>query len=459
MPYLKIVLLFISLARLRYCFSQQINSTSQNCTVVEPVYQWVWRPDRITGSYRWEIVCVNCTTSGQDDGTNNFHPPNRTIPINSYISDPVRDSRLIVRSSKPFNGETPVELLSKSYYTPNEIFYVRNNHPVPVVDVEDYHLCITGIGVTPTNLTLSQLKASFARKTITSVLQCAGSRRAEMDDLRPVAGTKWGGGAVGNAFWTGADFKSVLAYASFDLRNYPNLANIHVQFEGLDHDPVTLKRYGASIPVKYLLDGNFEPLLAYEMNGSPLPRDHGFPLRIILPGIVGVRSVKWLWKVTISDHESDTPYQKEKYKAFSPSILSTTVTKTNYERTLPIYDLPVTSYITSHKDGGSVQRGLGLVTGYAYSGGGRFIQRVEVSTDRGDTWIEAEIGPDLTKKWLKSWTWVLWHATMAFVPGWQEVWVKAVDDGNNQQPQEIKSVWNFEGYLTNTYHKIVLYGN
>lgn len=135
------------------------------------------------------------------------------------------------------------------------------------------------------------------------------------------------------------------------------------QFEGLDHDPVTLKRYGASIPVKYLLDGNFEPLLAYEMNGSPLPRDHGFPLRIILPGIVGVRSVKWLWKVTISDHESDTPYQKEKYKAFSPSILSTTVTKTNYERTLPIYDLPVTSYITSHKDGGSVQRGLGLVTG------------------------------------------------------------------------------------------------
>ncbi|OXA45086.1 putative sulfite oxidase, mitochondrial [Folsomia candida] len=386
MPYLKIVLLFISLARLRYCFSQQINSTSQNCTVVEPVYQWVWRPDRITGSYRWEIVCVNCTTSGQDDGTNNFHPPNRTIPINSYISDPVRDSRLIVRSSKPFNGETPVELLSKSYYTPNEIFYVRNNHPVPVVDVEDYHLCITGIGVTPTNLTLSQLKASFARKTITSVLQCAGSRRAEMDDLRPVAGTKWGGGAVGNAFWTGADFKSVLAYASFDLRNYPNLANIHVQFEGLDHDPVTLKRYGASIPVKYLLDGNFEPLLAYEMNGSPLPRDHGFPLRIILPGIVGVRS-------------------------------------------------------------------------YAYSGGGRFIQRVEVSTDRGDTWIEAEIGPDLTKKWLKSWTWVLWHATMAFVPGWQEVWVKAVDDGNNQQPQEIKSVWNFEGYLTNTYHKIVLYGN
>lgn len=111
----------------------------------------------------------------------------------------------------------------------SEIFYVRNNHPVPVVDVEDYHLCITGIGVTPTNLTLSQLKASFARKTITSVLQCAGSRRAEMDDLRPVAGTKWGGGAVGNAFWTGADFKSVLAYASFDLRNYPNLANIHVQ--------------------------------------------------------------------------------------------------------------------------------------------------------------------------------------------------------------------------------------
>lgn len=112
--------------------------------------------------------------------------------------------------------------------------------------------------------------------------------------------------------------------------------------------------YGASVPLSYLLDGNFDAILAYEMNDKPLPLDHGFPIRVILPGIVGARSVKWLGRIIISDEESQSPWQQRDYKVFSPSVTLETV---DFAAAPAISDTPVTSYICSHADGDRIKKG------------------------------------------------------------------------------------------------------
>jgi len=127
-----------------------------------------------------------------------------------------------------------------------------------------------------------------------------------------------------------------------------------IQFDGLDTDQ-SGECYGASVPLSYLLDGNFDAILAYEMNDKPIPIDHGFPIRIVLPGIVGARSVKWLSRVSISDEESQSPWQQRDYKVFSPSVSLETV---DFSATPAIMDTPVTSYICSHNTGDKVPKGL-----------------------------------------------------------------------------------------------------
>jgi sulfite oxidase len=121
----------------------------------------------------------------------------------------------------------------------------------------------------------------------------------------------------------------------------------------LDSDP-SGECYGASVPLSYILDENFEAILAYEMNGKPLPLDHGFPIRIVLPGIVGARSVKWLSKIIISEQESQSPWQQRDYKVFSPSVTMDTV---DFSLAPAIMDTPVTSYICSHENGDTVPQG------------------------------------------------------------------------------------------------------
>lgn len=112
--------------------------------------------------------------------------------------------------------------------------------------------------------------------------------------------------------------------------------------------------YGASIPLSYLLDENFDAVLAFEMNDKPLPIDHGFPVRIVLPGVVGARSVKWLSKISISSQESSSPWQQRDYKVFSPSVSLETV---DFSAAPAISDTPVTSYLCSHENGQTVKKG------------------------------------------------------------------------------------------------------
>ncbi|OXA55992.1 putative sulfite oxidase, mitochondrial [Folsomia candida] len=367
-----------------------------------------------------------------------------------FKNEPKRHPVLKQRSLKPFNGETPPSILAEQFYTPNDVFYVRNHLPVPQVDVKSYCLEIEGISIKSSSLRLDDVK-KFPKVTIAATIQCGGNRRSDMSKAKPSAGLAWSGGAIGNAKWTGASLKDILKKAGFDPKKYPHPEKVHVQFEGLDSDQ-SGECYGASIPLTYFLDENFEPVLAYEMNDKSIPIDHGFPLRVILPGIVGARSVKWLSRIIISNQESQSLWQQRDYKVFSPSV---TMESVDFNSAPAIMDTPVTSYICSHEDGQVVAQGNIKMQGYAFSGGGRGIVRVEISKNRGNTWEVATIKHKAPSA-ARNWAWVMWEAEVAVNKQDKEIWVKAVDTGYNQQPEDFKNVWNYRGLVSTAYHKITL---
>uniref|UniRef100_A0A4W6F3D2 sulfite oxidase n=1 Tax=Lates calcarifer TaxID=8187 RepID=A0A4W6F3D2_LATCA len=232
-----------------------------------------------------------------------------------YSSDPERHPVLRINNLKPFNAEPPPEILSDSYITPSAIFFKRNHLPVPRVDLASYRLHVEGLPGGELTLSLEDLKTRFPKHTITATLQCAGNRRSEMNKVKQVKGLNWGIAAISNATWSGAKLRDVLLAAGYG----PDVAKWarHVQFEGLDKD-VTGTTYGASIPLNKAVSEEGDVLLAYEMNGEELPADHGFPVRVVVPGTVGARNVKWLGKIIVSAEESSSHWQQNDYKGFSP---------------------------------------------------------------------------------------------------------------------------------------------
>lgn len=388
-----------------------------------------------------------------------------------YAADPARHPALLVRSEKPFNAEPPPGLLVATQRTPNEIFYVRNHLPVPVVDVESYRLEVCDArGVALGSYSLEELKQKFRSYTVDASIQCAGNRRNEMSNVKSVKGGAWDYMAISNASWTGVRLRDVLGDSGVDVGNFGNaeetnktdLSKIaHVQFEGLDADPLTKQSYGASVPID-VVQRVPDVLLAFEMNGETLPRDHGFPLRAIVPGIVGARQVKWVGKVSLSEDESLSHWQRNDYKGFCPSVDWDTV---DFTAAPAIQELPVVSAICSQvvNDDGSV-----TVKGYAWSGDGKGIIRVDVSGDGGNTWQVAELLPRSSEcensdsnsgRWNhrrnQIYDWTRWSAEVKGSPGSHgELVCKAVDSSYQTQPERVESIWNLRGVLNNSWHRV-----
>lgn len=368
-----------------------------------------------------------------------------------YAADPKRHPALRPTSVKPFNAEPPLSILVDSYITPSDVFYVRNHLPVPVIDPKEYELELLGIGVDETTLSLDDLK-KFPKRTVTTTIQCAGNRRSEMVKLKPIKGLNWGAAAIGTATWSGALLTDVLKHAGFD-GSKADAVN-HVQFEGYDLDP-SGSPYGASIPKEKALDPNEDVILAYEMNGRPLPPDHGFPVRVIVPGVVGARNVKWVNRIVLSEEESPSHWQQNDYKGFPPHVDWDTV---DFKTAPAIQDLPVQSAICDPTEGDEVKAIDGKVTvrGYAWSGGGRGIVRVDVSVDGGENWNTAELEPSIMKLH-RCWAWTLWKVEIPVTKlqsSKPEVCCRAVDSAYNTQPEFVGPIWNLRGVLTNSWHRV-----
>lgn len=394
-----------------------------------------------------------------------------------FADDPERHPGLITLTAKPRNAETPGHAMVADFLTPNELFYVRNHMWVPTVaeNPDNHTLTVELTDGTTKEYTLGDLKARFPTRKVTAALQCSGNRRRHMSEGsgRKANGLPWNVGAISNACWEGVLLSEVLADAGFDLPSGMTGESEakHVQFSGLE-------TYGASIPIKKAIDPQGDVLLAFSMNGQPLPRDHGFPLRAIVPGHVAARSVKWLSRVSLSDEESTSQWQRRDYKCFGPNQ-----TDVDWDTAPAIQELPVQSAITECKLGGwtkpapqnNTPSKEASLSGYAYSGGGRSIVRVDVSLNNGQTWSQAELLPDCTTKDGASspclghgaWAWRRWryNGTIPLEAFQQEVTdqkkkccatlvVKATDEAYNTQPESHAATWNIRGNLATAWHRM-----
>jgi hydroxyacylglutathione hydrolase len=348
---------------------------------------------------------------------------------------------LVVWTEEPLNIETPLELLCELQVTPTELFFVRNHGPVPQVDPASYRLTIGGLVGEPLHLSMAELRERFEHTRQGATLTCAGNRRSELTAVAPIPGqVPWGPGATGNAIWGGVRLRDVLLAAGLD----PSAG--HVAFTGLDRCEEEGERveFGASIPLEKALGADV--LLAYEMNGEPLPPAHGFPLRVVVPGYIGARSVKWLDSVTVQREPSTNYFEASTYRLYPSRVRTETSTR---EHGFPLREVPVTSAICRPLDGEILPGTTVRVRGYALTGGGRHIERVEVSLDRGETFVTAEL---LDSNGAGCWR--LWQIDLDLGQGPCELVVRAWDSAASTQPESPAQIWNLKGYMNNAWHRV-----
>lgn len=343
------------------------------------------------------------------------------------------DPRLIVVSRSPFNAETPLgEQLG--LLTPTPLFYVRNHFPVPRLAAADYRLRVEGAVERPLTLTYADLRALPSRSLL-ATLECAGNGRSY---LRPPAeGEQWQYGAVSTGEWTGAPLGAVLALAGLQAQA------CEVLIAGADagHVPAAggETAFERSLPLEKALDP--ETLLAYALNGEPLPLEHGFPVRLVVPGWYGMASVKWVTRIAALTAPFRGFYQADRYVMAHPERSDPGST--------PLTTMRVRSLITSPADGSALPSGEHRVRGLAWSGAGPVV-RVEVSADAGATWQEAElVSPPERYAW-RRWEFRWW----ADQPGQVTLRSRAFDAAGQGQPAEPE--WNRLGYANNAVQAVTV---
>lgn len=344
---------------------------------------------------------------------------------------------LIKLSYRPPNYETPVSYFDTAI-TPNDAFFVRYHlADIPErIDVQGWKLRVGGDGAsTPLELTMADLQNGFEQVEITAVCQCSGNRRGLSDPH--VAGVQWGLGAMGNAVWKGVRLKDVLNKAG--LRK----ESVEIVFNGAD-GPVTDKTpdFVKSIPVWRAIDET--TIIAYQMNGQPLPHLNGFPARIVVPGWTATYWMKHLVSIDAATKPFDGFWMKSAYRiplGKFPVIQRILTQET--EANTPITEMVVNSLISSPADGQRFRVGQPVqVRGIAWDGG-YGIQLVEVSIDGGKTWRPAPLGKDDGKFAFRPWTY-------RFTPkaaGKHSIMAKATNRAGQTQVETL--IFNPAGYHNN----------
>lgn len=353
---------------------------------------------------------------------------------------------LILLNDRPINAETPAHLLDDDV-TPYEHFFVRNNGLVPdtalEMDAEGWTLTIDGEVETPLELTLADLKEQFEVITSRLVVECGGNGRAFFNP--GASGNQWSTGAVGCADWTGVRLSDVLNAAGVkDTAVYTGHYGNDVHLSG-DPDMEVISR---GVPIeKALAEGG---IIAWEMNGEPIPALHGFPLRLIIPGYPGSVSQKYLTRIWVRDQVHDGA-KMTGYSYRLPGHPVAPGTEVPEEDMVIMTEMPVKSLITHPQTGAEVAPEEAFeVRGHAWAGSGD-IASVDISVDFGQTWIECELDDPVNL-----FAWQRFRAQVTLPEsGYYEVWARATDMNGVAQPPVVPG-WNPRGYGNNMQHRIAV---
>ncbi|HLJ83868.1 MAG TPA: molybdopterin-dependent oxidoreductase [Candidatus Eremiobacteraceae bacterium] len=341
---------------------------------------------------------------------------------------------LIVLTSRPVQLETPFAVFDESLLTPNDAFFVRwHLAGVPTsVDPAQYALTVRGLVDKPATISLAELRTGFAPAEVTAVCECAGNSRGFFQPR--VAGGQWANGAMGNARWRGARLKDVLARAGV-----AGTAKT-VRFSGMDRPVLAgTPSFKKSLDVD-IADGD-DVLLAYEMNGEPLPLLNGFPVRLVVPGWYATYWVKMLNDIEVRDAPDDNFWMTTAYRVpAAPCGCQEPGTKVP---TVPISKLTVRSFITNLVPGASVDRqGQVAVRGIAFDSGSG-IAKVMFSSDNGASWSQAALGADEGRYGFREWS-----ASFSSEPG-KRYALQCAATSVDGSTQPSAATWNASGYMRN----------
>ncbi len=356
--------------------------------------------------------------------TANARAPARTLARYPQKAD------LILLTDRPPQLETPLKYFETDL-TPNDAFFVRwHLSGIPTsVDVQSFRLEVSGHVKKPLNLSLPDLRTKFEPVSLVALAQCAGNSRSLFEPRVP--GGQWGNGAMGNARWTGARLKDVLDAAGVQP------GAVQVGLRGLDEPPQPkTPPFEKSLQIDHARDG--EVMIAYEMNGQPLPMLNGFPIRLIVPGWFATYWVKALTKVTVLDQPLKTFWMDKAYRIpdnpqanEDPQHLA--------ETTVPINRMPVHSIFVKPSSGERLRAGQRLELSGVATDGASGIKRVEVSENGGQSWRDAELGPDLGK-----YSWRRWRAE--WTPSTKGKYRLMVRATSNSGETQVTEQWNRSGY-------------
>lgn len=405
---------------------------------------------------------------------------NRVLPEDLKTPDNhvERDPRLIrLTGTHPFNSEAPLsDLYNEGFITSEGLHYVRNHGPVPRVadeEILDWQFTVEGMVHTPVTMTLRDLLREYEQVTYPITLVCAGNRRKEQNVVRKTKGFSWGAAGVSTALWTGVALRDLL------MRAAPKRGARYVCFEGADKLPNGY--YGTSVKLNWALDPNRGIMVAHKMNGETLHPDHGKPLRIVIPGQIGGRSVKWLKRIVVTSEPSDNWYHIYDNRVLPTMIspeASADLPDTWKDDRYAIYDLNTNSATCFPAHNEEVPLTAGLETyklrGYAYAGGGKRVTRMEVTLDRGRTWILANLdypedhyrlaadgtlyGGRIDMAWREAcFCWCFWHLDIpiAQLQAADDVMIRAMDDSMMVQPRDM--YWSVLGMMNNPWYRVVIH--
>ncbi|WP_276358431.1 sulfite oxidase [Cohnella caldifontis] len=337
----------------------------------------------------------------------------------------------ITRSLIPENQESPIHFLSAAI-TPEPYFFRRNHFPYPAITGESFLLPVSGEVMRPLTFH-SQDLLRMPSKEIAVVMECSGNNRSRFQP--EVYGEQWEGGAVSQGVWRGVPLRDLLKWTGLSAEAK------EIVFEGTDSGKRTGQEGTFTFARSLPLDKALHPdtIIAYELNGKPIPFEHGYPLRLIVPQWYAMASVKWLRKITAIRHHFQGPFQESDYMYFPE--------KNSDEGKTPVTAIHVNSIIQQPINYSVLKAGTHRIHGLAWTGNGR-ITTVEVSTDGGKRWEQATI-----QGTRDPYGWVTWtYAWAAFEQGDYTLMSKAADSAGFIQPAEAR--WNRKGYGYNAYSTV-----